>query len=179
MGQGLIFPQREENPMKRYTINVNNMKNTISIELLGFVSLADVFSQGIKAFSYKKRKDGSLSSVIFKVSDENIVEIYCKMTDVYDWVEIGSLIVENKKDVNDNIWIYMNESWQENLKFFALCLDNENFYSESGLVIKNKNSEEITILPSSSPYSITIKSNFFNDGSDPEYDIKNYRRLAL
>jgi len=102
------------------------------------------------------------------------------VSSIDSWDEIGSLVFQL---VNDKAVIKEMErlgpDWLQIEHIEKLVYQDERVKAESGLAIKNKNGEEITILSSSFPYAIEINATFHTGSFEPECDIKQYSRLAL
>lgn len=102
------------------------------------------------------------------------------MNDIDGWNEVGVLVfevVEDRETLPE--MVALDDQWIRIQTIEKICLDTENCYSESGIVLTNMTGQQLTIVCDANPYFISIQAPFFTQEFLPEYEIVTYKRVSL
>jgi len=150
--------------------NAKDITDALKTGLMGY---SVVFDQAWQA----------VSSVWLFLGNETVLNIRSTMHDVEptkSWEEIGTLIfVFNNNDELVPPMIPLKLEWHSDLNIQKLVYECEDYLTESGLVVMNRNGDEFCIVTSSAVCMLTIKSPFFSEKFTPEREYSEYSMASI
>jgi len=141
------------------------------------LDLENLFKRGLSAYSIINGSSGRPDKVIFKLCDGKIFKIQSTLIDLEDWDELGTLEF-SFVDSAENLKV-LDQTWNKIVKVFVLAIREPNVECQCGLTIENILGEKLYITPSSFPFSIELKSNFYNGSFEPECELHDYSSYSL
>jgi hypothetical protein len=103
-----------------------------------------------------------------------------------DWLEIGYLFFSEafsaeggELETFDMPGSFHSSVSAAKLVISDKTIDGVEATSESGLVLRDLSGQEITIVSSSMPFSVTVLADFIDEDFTPEYALEKYERVAL
>jgi hypothetical protein len=156
------------------------MKNHYPFVLNNLSSLYEHLAKGLKGFALSSDNISRTHTFWCFLSDGTVLKVQSELNDIDGWHEVGTLEFSS---VGDGVGVpnemLLDEQWRNIQKIEKLCLDTENFYAESGIVLTNINSQELTFVCDANPYNISVQAPFLTMGFLPEYEILSYKRIPL
>lgn len=135
------------------------------------------------------RHQNLLSAVILWRADSTFLVIRSAMFDVTDndWLEIGYLSFSSEALSLEGGTLKsfdMPDPFHRSVSAAKLVItdktnDGVEAMSNSGLVLRDLSGQEITIVSSSMPFSVTVLADFIDEDFTPEYALEKYERVAL
>jgi hypothetical protein len=156
------------------------MKNYYPFVLNNLSSLYEHLVKGLKGFALSSDNISRTHTFWCFLSDGTVLKVQSELNDIDGWHEVGTLEFSSVED-GDGVPNVMplDDQWRHIQTIEKLCLDTENCYSESGIVLTNMNSQKLTIICDANPYSISVQAPFLTMEFLPEYEILSYKRIPF
>lgn len=142
--------------------------------------LAKLISQGLKGYSANAEQLGGMTTLWCFLCDGTVLRIDSVMTDVSGWLEVGTLafeLVENGDELPE--MVPLPEVWSHISSLNKLVLDEPEFSSESGLIIKTLSGDKLMVVCGAEVYTVQISAPFFFGKFHPEYEVERYKAVPF
>jgi hypothetical protein len=142
--------------------------------------LANLIRQGLKGYAANVEQLGGMTTLWCFLCDDSVLRIDSVMTDVSGWLEVGTLAFELVTDGDGvPVMIPLPKAWGHISSLNKLVLEEPEFSSESGLIIKAESGDDLIVVCGAEVYTVQILAPFFLGTFQPEYEIERYKALPL